>query len=655
MYYRTIRAVLSAAFMLLPVAASATDLIPVRDFARHGQLAYPRLSPDGKHVAVRWDNGDSHALLVYSVDDMSRPLSMLRMPKYEVPADIVWTSNTRLIVEKGREYGSLDKASATGEIIATDLDGKHQDYLYGYNAKAGRRAATRGTDRGWGFYNGRPRPADGTFYMLAQSWDSQNHNLLYRVNADHNTRELIGDIDVAGMDFMVGADKTAHFAFGRNNKYQYVVYRRLGSRWVALSADKVGGSFTPLDYAPDHQRIYASYNRGTGPEALVEMDEDGGNRTTLASDPFSSIGGIQWTALPERPFATSPATGIPKVSYIDPNLPAAKLHMALSKSFPGEYVDFINYSEDGGQLLFTVTSDRDPGSVYLIDTHTFKVRKLFAFEPWIDPSKMAERRPLHFKASDGREIEVILTLPPGRGESNLPMVLVPHGGPIGVQDDWGYDTSAQFLASRGYLVLQVNYIGSSGRGIGFRDAGNMNWATGIQQELIDSVKWAIAQKYADADRVCIFGGSFGGYSALMAPIRAPGMFKCAVGYAGVYDLELMYKKGDVYQSEQGRNALREELGDDPVQLAAISPTHLADKITVPVFLIHGEDDRRAPFAHAKEMRDALEAAHKTFEWMSKPGEGHGFYDEDNNVELYTRLQAFLEKYIGPGAPIQTRS
>jgi dipeptidyl aminopeptidase/acylaminoacyl peptidase len=147
----------------------------------------------------------------------------------------------------------------------------------------------------------------------------------------------------------------------------------------------------------------------------------------------------------------------------------------------------------------------------------------------------------------------------------------------------------------------------------------------------------------------VYGGSFGGYSAMMTVIRAPGMFKCAVGYAGVYDLKMMYKKGDIQSSKSGRSYLTSVIGRNDAELDANSPDKLADKISVPVLLIHGEDDKRAPFAQAKAMRAALEAAHKPYEWMSKPGEGHGFYDEKNRVDFYNALQAFLEKHIGKGA------
>ncbi len=653
MSYRHAGILLCTAALSLPFAVFAAApipaQIPVASFATHSQLSMPRLSPDGKHLALRVNDrsGDQHALAVYSVDDMQHPTSMLRMPKYELPVQIVWVSPTRLIVAKGKQMGSIDKPYATGEVIATDYDGKNQDYLFGYES-AGKRSRTRGIDRAFGSIDGLPVPANGHFYLGSQSWGHNGTSSLYDIDGIKAVRHLIGDINVDGMSFMVGNDGQAHFAFGTTEDYEYVAYRRDGGAWTKLDASQVGKMFAPIRFAPDPKRVYAFYNPAHAGTELIEQDENGANRKVLARDAFGSIGNTMWTAIPLQPFAAVPATGVPKAIYIDANSSSAKLHMALSQKFQG-FVDFIDYSEDGKQLLFSVSSDRDPGAYYLIDTTTFKVRKLFSAEEWIDPTQMAERRPVRFTASDGTELEAILTLPRGRNEANLPMVLLPHGGPHGVQDTWYYDTDAQFLANRGYLVLQVNYRGSGGRGADFKEAGYLQWGTRIQQDLIDGVKWAIGENYADPKRICVFGASFGGYSALMTVIRAPELFKCAVGYAGIYDLAMMYKKGDVRQSKSGRTYLKTVIGRDDADLDANSPDKLADKITVPVLLVHGEDDQRAPFAQAKAMRAALEAAHKPYEWLSKPGEGHGFYSEENNVEFYNRLQAFLEKNIGKGA------
>ncbi|MFK2877188.1 alpha/beta hydrolase family protein [Rhodanobacter hydrolyticus] len=645
---RKLHAALVAACLCSPVAAAAADSIPVETFARHASMSMPRLSPDGKHIALRVDDGGNHALVVYAVDDMSHPLSMLRMPVNEVPAGVYWVSPTRLIVEKGKQFGSIDAPQLTGEILATDVDGRHQDYLFGYQSGYGTRGDTRQGDDGWGEVDGLPDKANNHFYLGAHPWNDNNRNRsqIYDIDAVKNVRHLIGDIGVGQMSFMVGPDGKVGFAYGTDNNFDYVAYQFMAGRWVQLQAGKY---FAPFATAPDGQHVYAMYSANGGPIQLIEQSLDGNDRKALAKDDFGNVHNVQWTAPPLQPFAVITATGTPRPIYVDPNLPSAKLYMAISQKFPGEFVDFINFSEDGRELLFSVSSDRDPGTWYLIDTEHYKVVKLFEGAPWIDPAKMAERVPMHFKASDGTELEAILTVPNGVPMNNLPMVLLPHGGPHGVSDDWFFDNDAQFLASRGYLVLQVNYRGSGGRGENFTQAGYLKWGTRIQQDLIDGVRWVEQQQYADPNRVCVYGGSFGGYSALMSVIRAPKLFKCAIGYAGVYDLAMMYKKGSIGSDTLGKNYLTAVIGKDDAALAANSPDKLADQIDVPVLLIHGEADERVPIAQAKAMRAALDAAHKPYEWMSKSGEGHGFYSEADNVDRLDRMQDFLAKYIGSGA------
>ncbi|SEM25336.1 Dipeptidyl aminopeptidase/acylaminoacyl peptidase [Luteibacter sp. UNCMF331Sha3.1] len=648
---------LLAALCLASTAATAADLVPVADFARRMPLTSPRLSPDGQYVSLAFHDpdGKTHGLAIYRVGDMTKAISLIRMPPYELPADMVWASPTRLVVARGKVDGSIGQARYTGEIMAIDVDGKNADYLFGYEA-FGKRAATRATDRGWGTIEGLPVESNGHFYMRATSWTDDNRSTLYDVDAKTSTRKQIADIGLGDMNFMIAPDGTARFAFGTDDNFRWVVFHREGSGWNKLAGSDAQQNFTPVSSVIGSQRIYAKYSPDGKGGAFVEQDEGGGNARVIRQDDFSEVtaSGL-WTPAPLRPFGTIAATGIPKPTYIDPEAPIAKLHMALSQKFAGQFVSFVDFSQDGGQLMFKVSSDREPGRYMLIDTRTYKVSKLFDALPWIDPAKMAERRPMRFKASDGMELEAILTFPKGRPETSLPMVLMPHGGPHGIADDWFYEDDAQFLANRGYLVLQVNYRGSGGRGSRFEQAGYLQWGTRIQEDLIDGVKFAIAQNFADPQRVCVFGASFGGYSAMMTPVRAPGMFKCAVGYDGVYDLGMMYNKGDIKDRKAGRSYLTTVIGKDDAALAANSPTHLADKIDVPVFLVHGEDDERAPFAQFKAMRAALDAAHKPYETLTKPDERHGFVKPENVEEFYNRLQAFLDKHIGAGAASPARA
>lgn len=645
--WRTVAATLTLIFPMA-AAVAADPLIPVGNFARRMPLTAPSLSPDGRFVSVAFHDpdGKTHGLAIYRVDDMSKAVTLIRMPPFEAPAGMIWASNTRLVVARGKVDGSIGATSYTGELMAIDVDGKNPDYLFGYE-NAGKRAGTRALDRGWGTIEGRPLEANGHFYMRATLWNDQGHSTLYDVDAQSSARKLLADIGARDMDFMIGPDGAAHFAYGVDDAFHWVVYHRDGNGWSKLPGDAARAHFTPIAKVAGSERIYAKFSPNGLGGALVEQNEDGSDAHVLRQDAFSSVSSAGlWTPAPLRPFGTIASTGVPKAEYIDPQAPIAKLHLALSQKFPGNFVSFVDWSQDGSELMFEVAGDREPGRFMLINTKTFKVSKLFDAQPWIDPAQMSERRPLRFKASDGLELEAILTLPKGVAEHRLPMVLLPHGGPHGVSDSWYYDTDAQFLASRGYLVLQINYRGSGGRGQAFEEAGYQQWGKRIQEDLIDGVKWAIAQQFADPDRVCIFGASFGGYSALMAPIRAPGMFKCAVGYDGVYDLDMMYNKGDIQQRKQGQSYLTTVIGRDAADLAANSPTHLADKIDVPVFLIHGEDDQRAPFAQFKAMTAALDAAHKPYEALTKPDERHGFVKPANIEEFYTRLAAFLDKHIG---------
>jgi dipeptidyl aminopeptidase/acylaminoacyl peptidase len=355
---------------------------------------------------------------------------------------------------------------------------------------------------------------------------------------------------------------------------------------------------------------------------------------------------MEYTARPSVPFAVTTLIGIPKARYLDENAPDAVLHKTLSASFPDAYVHFINFTDDGQKLLFGVSSDRDPGSYYLYDKKTGKAELLMENMPGIDPAQMAERKPIQFAARDGLQITGYLTLPNNPGKKKLPLVLLPHGGPFGVLDTWYFDSDAQFLASRGYAVLQVNYRGSDERGPRFKQAGYRQWGGKLIDDLIDGVKWTTARPDIDGARVCVYGASYGGYAAMMVAVREPSMFKCAVGYSGQYDLPDIYTQEGVKGNAHATAFFAKTLGDDHAQLVANSPTHLADKLKLPILMTHGDKDKTTPLPQAEMMRDALTKAGNPPEWSMVKREGHGFYDPGHRKEFYLRLEAFLAKHIG---------
>jgi len=305
---------------------------------------------------------------------------------------------------------------------------------------------------------------------------------------------------------------------------------------------------------------------------------------------------------------------------------------------------FKHVNEDRDKIVFVVSAPNLPARYYMFEPETKKATFLLDAYPDIDSSGLAMSDAIELTARDGTVLRGYITLPPGRAAKNLPMVVVPHGGPH-ARDMWGYDPLAQMLAVEGYAVLQINFRGSTGYGTDFRDAGYGEWGRKTQEDIIDATRWAVNEGLADQDRLAIFGASFGGYSALQAPILEPDLYKAAIGYVGVYDLDMLYTTGDIETARWGEAYLDTTLPDNQKDRIAQSPAQNVDKLEAAVFIVHGVDDFRAAFEHAEALRDALDAIDYPYEWLAKDGEGHGFYDVDNRTELNNKVLAFLEKHL----------
>ena len=407
---------------------------------------------------------------------------------------------------------------------------------------------------------------------------------------------------------------------------------------------------TPLAFSADNSVAYLRVEEPNGPDAIYAFDPKTRKRTRVLRDDSVDPYGLVWSRAPDEPIGAIFMDGKPRMEFFDRNHPMAKLNMAMQNSFNGEFAYTSSMTKDGSLALVRTISDRSPGDYYLFDIKAKKANHVLSRQAAIDPERMGERRPVELKARDGRTLHGFLTLPAGSSGRGLPMVIHPHGGPIGVHDDWTFDRDAQLMASRGYAVLQMNFRGSGNYGREHQRAGYKQWGRAMQDDLTDATRWAIAQGHADANRICIYGASYGAYASLMGVAREPSLYRCAVGYVGVYDMPMMYGRGDVSERASGFNFLEEALGKQ--DLEAISPTRLAGNIKVPVFLAAGGEDQRAPEAHTRAMERALKSAGVPVEVLIYPEEGHGFYTEEHNREYYTRLLAFLDRHIGAGASAQ---
>lgn len=644
---------LATAAMLLagPLHAQPAQ-VPISAFVKENQFSQPRMSPDGKHLAVtvRMQANERTVPVVtfYSLPDLKIE-SMVRMPIYQVPLDYHWVSNTRLVIRKGHEQGSREAPVSYGEVLAMDYDGKNQDYLYGYDMAKNNRNSRYGADYGAANIARLPYVLNNTVLLGVHTWGAKD-STLYEVHTKTGYRKTIASVSQIGFSFAVQNDGKARFAMGSLEDSRGAIFRfdDASKEWKQLDPAVAGASFRPFAFSADDSEFMAWHSAKGEPDSIVRENLQSGARRTIASDQESALTTPMYGAARDMPIAVSTVVGIPQMRFLqDESHPDIVLYKQLSQQFPGAQLRFVDFTDDGNTLLFSVHSDRDPGAYYLFDRKTYRADVLFIAKEEIQPEQMAERRPFSYSARDGLRIHGYITLPKNAAAgSKLPMVLLPHGGPHGIYDDWYFDTDAQFLANRGYAVLQVNYRGSGSRGPGFKAIGYRQWHDKIMDDLADAVKAAVATAGIDKDRVCIFGASFGGYAAMTAASRYPDMFKCAVGYAGAYDLKLFFEANGTREEKKRESFFRRYLSDDITELNRISPAMHADRIKVPVLLIHGGQDKVTPEEHGFRMKKALETAGNAPEWYYVASEGHGFYATANQTEVYRRLEAFLAKHIG---------
>lgn len=625
--------------------------IPVEAFVDPGQYSSPRLSPDGKHIAinVRMPRGGRlvPTLSVYTVPDLQL-VSQMAMPAYGMLMNFEWVSNRRLVAAKGIELGLRERPKYTGELMAVNLDGSQIEYLFGYkNFYSSRRGATYGDDRAWAYLTRIPHPNNEHVIVSTYEWEGK-HSSLYDIDTRGVQRKLISDLAEPRVKFVLQENDSARFALGADEKStQLTLYKADGEgHWKLVPPDEQGGTLRPIAFLRGDEFL-ATYHKSGEPAALVRQSLKTGRRTVIASDPDADFSVMQMTSdHPAIPFAAVATSGIPKTMLIEPQHPDALLFKELGKQFQGEGMSFVNFSDDGKKLLFHVSSDRDPGSYYLYDRATNKADLLFSNMPLIDPEQMATMKPIHFKARDGLAIEGYLTLPADAAKGKLPLVVVPHGGPHGVHDDWSFDSTTQFLASRGYAVLQVNFRGSGGHGENFMTAGYGQWGGAMMDDIVDGVRYAVANHGIDPQRVCSYGVSFGGYASLMLAVREPEMFKCVIGEAGIYDLPFLLTDDAAQRKPESEAWRRKYIGEDRAVQVRFSPALNAERIKANVLLVHGEKDEISPIEHFERMTAALAKAGHPAETMKVPKEGHGFYDQANRIALYQRIEAFLAKNIG---------
>jgi len=657
-------AILASASWQIPAATAqdnATSARPssaapsVESFVRPADFTDVTISPDGKHLAalVPMPGKPYENLLAILDGQTAKVTHVVRSGHSSLIEDYFWAGNHRLIASMAIKRNGLDTPIPTGELFAVDADGTHESDLFGYRVSdhlgshinhGSRQSFAAATPISTQLF-------DHDQILVAVNDYSQDRRgtYTYAKRLDiHNGHVVNASVSPARNATLV-ADHTGQVraAYAQNQFPDTLLWTRSGNDvpWTLTNDPRKSGvTIVPIGFNRDNSRIYVRVSSGSGPDAIELMDTKTGRLQMVFRGKFADPGPLVATADRMDYYAVVDMDGVPSLHYIEPDSTEARLTRALSKNFPGQLAYFSSFTRDGKRAIVCVYSDRNPCDYYLFDLSTHNARYLFSAEPWIDPDRMRPMQSVQLQARDGLTLHGFLTLP--AGPKPYPLIVLPHGGPHGIADTWGYDPEVQLFATHGYAVLQVNYRGSGGYGAHFQQIGYRQWGMSMQDDLTDATYWAIHQGYAAPGRICIYGASYGGYAALEGAVREPDLYKCAIGYAGVYDLRVQLDKSDTQESYMGDSYLDLALGRDRDDLLKRSPLGGVNRIKADVLLIHGKNDPRVPFKNFREFTKALDEAGKPHETLVEPDEGHGFFVPAHRLAAYTKILDFLHRNLG---------
>jgi dipeptidyl aminopeptidase/acylaminoacyl peptidase len=638
-----------ATFAATPTTTSA--LSQAQLFSKGDEYSDVKISPTGKYLSAITSVEGKNVLLVLDTQT-KKLLNAISFPGNAQVGNYEWANSERLVLAKEYLKGWQDTPIYYGELLAVNADGSRKAYLFGFDSgeqQTGSNIKKNTPMRASAFILD-PLPDDERYMLVnAIPWNDRINldvELLqdvYRVDLFNGTRKRIAGSPIGQARFMTDHQGEVRFVAGEDSKNITKVFYRKEGNWVNTDKLNLGlADFKPLSFADDKNTIYAAGRSQGETLGVYKINLETGDKTEIIQDENVDPSNFWINGTNKQLYAVEFENGYPSYAFVDNEDSHAKLLKDLLGALPGHQVRIVSETRDADKLVVLAFNDRNPGDYYIFDTKKLKLEYLVAAKKWLDPEQMAEVKPISFTSRDGKKLHGYLTLPFGKEAKNLPLVVNPHGGPYGIRNWWGFDPQNQYLASQGIAVLQVNFRGSGGYGDEFERAGYQKWGSDIQHDIIDGTQYVIDQGFADKERICIVGGSFGGYSALQSAVLAPDMFKCAIGVAGVYDLELMFNEGDVASRRSGTSYLKEVLGQDKAVLKAMSPSENVDKLKANILLVHGGEDERAPIEQLESLEKGLKAHNYPYQKLVMDNEGHGFYNDEHRAKYYEQMLSFLK-------------
>ena len=646
----------SAATSRAQQTQSPASSIALQDFFRAPQIRGVRLSPDGKSILGIREVNERDALI--AVDLATKKALILTNYKDADVVQPIWLTSQRIgfsLTDRARGLG--DQVRAPG-FFAIDKTGDSYRQLVeqGTESERGAMLPAGASLLSRIFFNAEPTDE---VLMVVPSRQARGvvASSVYRVNTRTGRSSLasLGGPDNVST-WVASPDGALRAALSAKGNAVRLHYRGSGTApWRVVyehNEDDYANAIAPVAF-DEQQRLIVTAYRQADTRGIYYMDVTGDK---IKLEPlFTQI----QQDLDESSVIRSAATGKifgaefeidrPTFLWLDSDLQA--LQAGVDKALPNTVNQISGQLDDlGGKVLIRASSDRDAGRYLIYDRATHGLTQIGVSRPWLDPGKMAKSKFYRYDARDGVSIPAILTIPIGATGTKLPLVVLHYGGPWARAIRYGFDQNVQFLASRGYAVMMPAPRASTGWGLKHFTSGFKQWGLAMQDDVTDGVYDLIKKGVVDPSRVCIAGASYGGYLAMMALVKEPNLFRCAVNWVGVTDPAFMFTVSwtDFNRAEAGMFTLKRTIGDpvaDRNQFDNTSPVKRAREITQPVLMAYGGMDERVPIINGETLRDALRGHNKDVEWIVYPEEGHGWMRKENTFDFWGRVEKFLARNL----------
>ncbi|EAR26929.1 hypothetical protein PTD2_10123 [Pseudoalteromonas tunicata D2] len=609
-----------------------------------------QISPSGDYISMRINHQGKQALAITD----RKTLKFVGLISLEGNSEVgpyIWANDERLVIEVVQKAAWLEYTESYGELLAVDYDGKNSNLIYGYRSgedQTGTRLARKQQDFGWATIVDTLPDDKRHILILSTAMSDKEDRLgeLRKINIYRGNQKDLGRAPAPNVKIVTDQEGEPKLAIGLSQENEKIVYFNVDGQWQKVNNSLFGSAFYPLTITNDNSGFYALDNLNQDLTGLFKYSFADGSYKAVFTDKKVDVSSVNLTHDGKNIYALRLDDGFPVYILLNKNIPEAKAFKDILATFTGNAVSVESQTKDGVLSIVKVSSDINPGEYYIYNKKKNELKGLFPNSLNIAKDQLAFTEPVNFKSGDFT-VAGYFTKAKQQAQSKTiaPLVLLVHGGPHGVRDTWGFDPEVQFLALNGYSVLQVNYRGSSGYGQQFLSAGYKNWGSLIQTDLKNAVDWAVQQGLANANKVCIMGASFGAYSAVQSTVLYPDTYQCAIANAGIYDLALLYTKGDLQKRSNTYDYLSKVIGTDENILKQNSPVYAVDKIKVPLFLAHGERDERAPVEHINKLKEALNLHKKAYTSFLIEKEGHGFWNLDNQMSYLNEVKTFLDKNL----------